>query len=184
MREVEVRAVPTSGLGDLTVELRQRWAASRVWAARQAPYLATALLALEPVVIDADDEAGRDLSAFPADLNWHVYLDSAVLEGTDVATLGFWLVHQVSHLLRGHADRYRMSGEEEQSSPVGARTLEQRRWNIASDAEINDDLFAGELALPATAVTPADIHCGTGWLAEQYWDTLADNQVRLFRDGR
>jgi predicted metal-dependent peptidase len=174
--------VPTSGLGDLTVELRQRWAASRVWAARQAPYLATALLALEPVV--ADGAAGRDLSAFPVDRNWHVYLDPAVLEGTDVPTLGFWLVHQVSHLLRRHADRYPLPGEEEQSSPVGARTPEQRRWNIASDAEINDDLFAGELALPATAVTPADIHCRTGWLAEQYWDTLGDNTARPSRDGR
>lgn len=176
--------MPTSGLGDLTVELRQRWAASRVWAARQAPYLATALLALEPVVVDADGAPGRDLSAFPVDRNWHVYLEPAVLEGTKVPTLGFWLVHQVSHLLRRHADRYPMPGEEEQSSPIGARTSEQRRWNIASDAEINDDLFAGDLVLPATAVTPADIHCRTGWLAEQYWDRLGDNSARPSRDGR
>jgi predicted metal-dependent peptidase len=142
------------------------------------------LLALEPVVVDADSTAGRDLSACPVDRNWHVYLDPGVFERTDVATLGFWLLHQVSHLLRRHADRSPMPGEEEQSSPVDAPTPQQRRWNIACDAEINDDLFAGELALPATALTPADIHCPTGWLAEQYWDTLADNQVRLFRDGR
>ncbi|HEX9527364.1 MAG TPA: hypothetical protein VF951_07695, partial [Streptosporangiaceae bacterium] len=136
----------TSGLGDLTVELRQRWAASRVWAARQAPYLATALLALEPVIAGPDDAAGRDLSAYPVDRNWHVYLDPAVLERTDVPTLGFWLVHQVSHLLRRHADRYPVPGEEEQSPRVGAPTPEQRRWNFATDAEINDDLHAGELA--------------------------------------
>jgi predicted metal-dependent peptidase len=176
--------VPASGLGDLTVELRQRWAASRIWAAREAPYLATALLALEPVVVDADGAAGRDLSACPVDRNWHVYLDPGVFEGTDVAVLGFWLLHQVSHLLRRHADRYPMPGEEEPSSPVDAPTPEQRRWNIACDAEINDDLFAGELALPVTALTPADINCPTGWLAEQYWDTLGDNQVRLPHDGR
>ena len=174
----------TSGLGDLTVELRQMWAASRVWAARQAPYLATALLALEAVVVEADDGAGSDFSACPADRNWHVYLDPAVLERTDVPTLGFWLVHQVSHLLRGHADRYPMLGEEEQSPPAGAPTPEQRRWNLASDVEINDDLVAGELALPATALTPADIHCPTGWLAEQYWDTLGNNAARSSRAGR
>jgi predicted metal-dependent peptidase len=174
--------VRTSGLGDLTVELRQRWAASRVWAARQAPYLATALLALEPVVVEADDAATRNLSAYPVDRNWHVYLDPAVLERTDVPTVGFWLVHQVSHLLRRHADRYPIPGEEEQRSPAGARTPEQRRWNIASDAEINDDLVAGEIALPATALTPADIHCPTGQLAEQYWDTLGDSLARPSRD--
>lgn len=173
----------TSGLGDLTVELRQRWAASRVWAARQAPYLATALLALEPVVVEADDAAPGNLSAYPVDRTWHVYLDPAVLERTDVPTLAFWLVHQVSHLLRRHADRYPIPGEEEQSSPVGARTPEQRRWNIASDVEINDDLVAGEIALPATALTPADIHCPTGRLAEQYWDTLGDSLARPSRDG-
>jgi predicted metal-dependent peptidase len=176
--------VPAPGLSDLTVELRQRWAASRIWAARQAPYLATALLALEPVVVDADSAAGRDLSAGPVDRNWHVYLDPGVFEKTDVAVLGFWLLHQVSHLLRRHADRYPMPGEQKPSSPVDAPTPEQRRWNIACDAEINDDLFAGELALPVTALTPADIHCPTGWLAEQYWDALGDNQVRLPRDGR
>jgi predicted metal-dependent peptidase len=173
--------VPAAGLGDLTVELRQRWAASRIWAARQAPYLATALLALEPVAVDADAAAGRDLSACPVDRNWHVYLDPGIFEQTDIPTAGFWLLHQVSHLLRRHADRYPMPGEQERSSPVDTPTPEQRRWNIACDAEINDDLIAGDLVQPATALTPPDIHCPAGWLAEQYWDALGDDQVR---DGR
>ena len=170
--------MPATGLSDLTADQRQRWAASRIWAARQAPYLATALLALEPVAVDRDGVPGRDLSACPVDRNWHVYLDPGVVERTDVAVLGFWLLHQVSHLLRRHADRYPAPGEKELSSPVAAQTPQQRRWNMACDAEINDDLVAGELALPASALTPADIHCPTGWLAEQYWDALGDNQVR------
>jgi len=32
--------------------------------------------------------------------------------------------------------------------------------------------FAGELVLPPTALTPADIDCPVGWVAEQYWDAL------------
>jgi predicted metal-dependent peptidase len=175
--------VPTSGLGDLTVELRQRWAASRVWAARQAPYLATALLALEPVVVGPDDAAGRDLSAYPVDRAWHVYLDPAVLARTDVPMLGFWLVHQISHLLRRHADRY-PERDDEQSSPIDAPTPQQRRWNVATDAEINDDLLAGELALPAMAVTPADIGCQTGRTAEEYWDMLGEAGARPAREAR
>jgi predicted metal-dependent peptidase len=176
--------VPAPGLSGLTAELRQKWAASRIWAARQAPYMATALLALEPLTVDAGDAVGRDLSACPVDRNWHVYLDPAVVERTDVATLGFWLLHQVSHLLRRHADRYPIAGEVGQGSPTEAPTPDQRRWNVACDAEINDDLVAGELTLPTAALIPAAIGCPAGRLAEQYWDALGDDRIRISRDGR
>jgi hypothetical protein len=43
---------------------------------------------------------------------------------------------------------------------------------VASDAEINDDLHAGELAVPAEAVTPDRLFLPDGWTAEQYWDAL------------
>lgn len=143
-------------LDDLDLPQRQRWAAARVWAARQAPYLASAVLALEPVVVDRRHE---DLRAFPADPAWHVHLHPAVLEATDVPEIGFWLLHQVTHLLRHHADRY-----------PGTSAA---RWNAATDAEINDDLHAGELRLPAAAVTPSALGLPDGWLAEQYYDALA-----------
>ena len=35
---------------------RRAWAAARVWAAHQAPYMASALLALDPVVVDQSDD--------------------------------------------------------------------------------------------------------------------------------
>ncbi|MBO0887014.1 MAG: hypothetical protein J2O38_06415 [Acidimicrobiales bacterium] len=161
----------------LPIELRQRWAGGRLWAARQAPYLATALLALEAVVVE-ETEGSADLSAFPVDRDWHVYLDPAVLETTDVPTLGFWLVHQVSHLLRHHADRYPLA-DRESARPGSARPDPgQRRWNQAGDAEIDDDLAAGDIAVAAGAVTPAAIGCPEGWVAEQYWDALGgDPQV-------
>jgi hypothetical protein len=117
---------------------RQTWAAARVWAARQSPYLATALLALAPVVIDQSSdpvEARFDLSAFPSDERWHVYLDPDVLAEVDVATLGFWLVHQVTHLLRDHAARFGpLVGSAEPVRPMGRRTEAQIRWNVAADA--------------------------------------------------
>ena len=92
---------------DLDAELRRRWSAGRVWAAHEAPYLASALLALAPVVIDETDGAARhDLRAFPVDRRWHVYLDPSVLGAIEVGELGFWLLHQVSHLLRVHAARF------------------------------------------------------------------------------
>ncbi len=45
----------------LGVDQRHVWAAARVWAAHQAPYMASALLALDPVVVDqSEDPPGRD----------------------------------------------------------------------------------------------------------------------------
>jgi predicted metal-dependent peptidase len=155
----------------LPAELRQRWAGGRLWAARQAPYLATALLALEPIVVE-EAEGSADLSAFPADRDWHVYLDQAVLQATEVPTLGFWLVHQVSHLLRHHADRYPLADNESGLPPSARGNPGQRRWNLAADAEIDDDLTAGDIAVARGAVTPAAIGCPEGWVAEQYWDAL------------
>lgn len=159
-----------SAFETLPIELRQRWAGGRLWAARQAPYLATALLALEPIVVE--EAGGPDLAAFPVDRDWHVYLDPDVLETTEVATLGFWLVHQVSHLLRHHADRYPLRDSESARPSSGRRSPAQRRWNQAGDAEIDDDLAAGEIAVAGGAVTPAAIGCPEGWVAEQYWDAL------------
>lgn len=160
---------------DLTQEPRRRWAAGRVWAAHEAPYLASALLALNPVVIDR--EAGdppMELAAFPADQDWHVYIDPEVLGETSVGELGFWLLHQVSHLLREHAARYpgEPSPTPSGAGPLAARTRDSRRWNVAGDAEIDDDLYTARLELPGRAIHPEMLGLPEGWTAEQYWDAL------------
>jgi predicted metal-dependent peptidase len=158
-------------IDSLSVEQRRKWAAVRVWTARRAPYLASALLALEPIVV-FQDEGTYDLSALPTDPAWHVYLDPAVIDGTDVPQLGFWLLHQVTHLLRRHGHRY--PGEAATTtSPLAGRNADQRRWNVAADAEIDDDLTVDDVTLPTRAVTPAGLGLPDAWLAEQYWDELA-----------
>ncbi|HEX3592778.1 MAG TPA: VWA-like domain-containing protein [Pseudonocardiaceae bacterium] len=161
-------------LDTLNLTQRQTWAAARVWTARRAPYLASAILALEPIVVHHDGE--YDLSALPTDQAWHVYLDPAVLDATDVPTLGFWLLHQVTHLLRRHGDRY--PGEAATTAALHGRNADQRRWNVAGDAEIDDDLRAEDLTVPGEAVLPAQLGLPDGWLAEQYWDRLADQPPR------
>ena len=102
-----------------------------MWAAHQAPYLASALLALDPVVIEHEEGEQADLSAFPADRRFHVYVDPAVLERTEAPELGFWLIHQVSHLLRSHAPRFpeRRGDDDEQprmGPDAGPEALEPR----------------------------------------------------------
>jgi hypothetical protein len=98
----------------LTPDARRKWAAARVWTARRAPYLASAILALEPIVVEQDQPPSYDLRAFPSDPAWHVYLDPDVLDSVDVPEVGFWLLHQVTHLLRHHGDRF--PGETAQES--------------------------------------------------------------------
>jgi predicted metal-dependent peptidase len=158
----------------LSPEQRRVWAAARVWAAHQAPYLASALLALDPVVVDqsADPPANRfDLTALPVDQEWHVYLDPEVLTATTVPTAGFFVIHQVSHLLRHHAERSPTGGSED-GAPLAGRTSAQRCWNLATDSEINDDLVAGEAQLPSTAVNPDRLGLPDALTAEEYWDML------------
>jgi predicted metal-dependent peptidase len=160
-------------IDSLSLAQRQKWAAARVWTARRAPYLASALLALEPLVVLQEGGEQYDLFALPTDLAWHVYLDPAVIDRTDVPELGFWLLHQVTHLLRRHGHRY-PGAAATHTSPLGRRSEDQRRWNVAGDAEIDDDLSVDDLTLPERAITPAGLCLPEAWLAEQYWDQLAD----------
>ncbi|WP_203792282.1 vWA domain-containing protein [Actinoplanes couchii] len=162
------------GLDELPVEARQKWAASRVWAARQAPYLATALLALVAVVVDQSEVHGPapyDLRRFPVDRGWRVYLDQAELTELPVPVIGYWLVHQVTHLIRDHAVRYPGTAAAG-GAPLGNRDPDSVRWNVATDCEINDDLNAGAVELPEDAPLPGHFDLPDGWLAEQYWHAL------------
>jgi predicted metal-dependent peptidase len=163
----------------LGAEQRRLWAAGRVWAAHQVPYMASALLALDPVVVDQSDdrpEQRLDLSALPVDEGWHIYLDPDVLETMDVPTVGFWLIHQVSHLLRDHAQRSPVRNPEGTLGPAAQRTQGQGRWNLAADAEINDDLVAGEAVKPAAAITPGALGMPDSLTAEEYWVALGGRE--------
>ncbi len=137
--------------------------------------MASALLALDPVVVDQSEEppqARFDLSALPVDDEWHVYLDPEVLSASDIHSAGFWLIHQVSHLLRHHAERSLAGGDDASEGPLTRRTDAQRGWNVAADCEINDDLVAGEAATPREAVRPSTLGLPDALTAEEYWDLL------------
>jgi predicted metal-dependent peptidase len=168
--------VKAQRLDELPLELRQRFAAGRVWAVHQAPYLASGLLALDPVVIELEPGEEVDLSAFPTDRRWHVYIDPEALAATEVRELGFWLLHQVSHLLRIHASRFPERGSEADVQPTGGRTPAQRRWNLATDAELDDDLSTDQLVLPDRAVTPNQLDLPPNLTGEQYWDLLSSHE--------
>lgn len=122
------------------------------------PYFGRALFALVPV-------AAPGLGTFAVDRFWRLYIDPAMLgtdDGWSIPQCGAVLLHEVGHVLRDHAAR-----GDAVDCPVH-RTM----WNVAGDAEINDDLIAAGVELPEGVVTPAGIGCADGHAAEVYYRAL------------
>ena len=128
-------------------------AAARLWATSRYPYLASAVFA-SPTL--ASPELGRII----IDRWWRVHADPVVVEQCTVAELGGELLHLVTHVIRGHAERADTIGLADQA--------ELHHWVDAADAEINDD-FPADLDRISASVAPADLVCDTGRLAEEYY---------------
>ena len=131
---------------------------ARMAAVEAMPYYARALFALSPV-------AAPGLKSFAVDKYWRLYLDPTMLgtdEGWTINQASAVLLHEVGHVLRDHGERGDMV-----DAPVD-RTM----WNVAADAEINDDLIAAGVRLPDGVVTPTGIGCDDGHAAEVYYRHL------------
>ncbi len=136
---------------------RTRLAAARLRAADAQPYLAVALYALMPV---SDPSRGT----FAVDEAWRLYVDPVRLAEWTVPEVAGVLLHEVGHLLRDHPGRAR--------TVAVTSDFEGRVWNIAADAEINDDLHAAGVALPGRPVLPATLKQPAHRSAEFYYDRL------------
>lgn len=135
-----------------------RLAAARLRAAEAQPFLAMALYTLTPV---ADDSR----PTFAVDERWRLYVNPRRLAEWPVVQVAGVLLHEVGHLVRDHAGRARtVNAADEQSA---------HRWNLAADAEINDDLLAAGISLPPGPVTPGTLGMPAGMAAEYYYATLA-----------
>jgi len=131
--------------------LPQELQAARLRLVKERPYLASAAWALVPV-----EKPG--LGTLAVDMWWRLYYDPAVATKWTVEELSGVLYHEISHLIRDHASRM--------------RDYDRIAANIAADAEINDDLLAEGVRLPAGAITPASIGQPDGLLAEEYLAAL------------
>lgn len=122
------------------------------------PYLTAALWSLRRVPTEAIDTMAVDDC-------WRLYYNPARV-ATDWRTeeTAAVLYHEICHLLRDHAAR----------APAGARCNHEEAflWNLAADAEINDDLKAEGQALPGSPVFPATLGSRDGLTAEEYYALL------------
>jgi predicted metal-dependent peptidase len=133
--------------------------AARLVAVEHAPYLAHALFATRPL-------AAEGLSTFAVDRQWRLYVDPVSLRNWGPALSGGVLVHEISHLVRAHAER---------ADALGA-DYDHQRWNLVTDASINDDLVAAGVPLPNGAVTPGLLGLEDGGIEEVYYARLADRR--------
>jgi predicted metal-dependent peptidase len=150
-------ASDTAESGEPATLDRTKLLAARFRAASDRPYLASALFSLTVV-------PSAQVQTMGVDRYWRCYVSPSFVDRLPVEQLAAVWIHEVAHLLRDHhgrADRL-----------AGADRHDLYRLNVAQDCEINDDLIADGLPLPADRVDPARLGLPTGLLFEQYLPDL------------
>jgi predicted metal-dependent peptidase len=133
---------------------RTRIAAARLWSVTQLPYLASALFATSV-------HEAPGIGTIAIDKSWRIHADGDLIGQLEPEEIGKIFVHLIGHLLREHADR----GADLDLSADEAR----KQWNLATDAEINDDLAIANLVPAAIGTVPSDLGCADQQLAEHYF---------------
>jgi predicted metal-dependent peptidase len=103
------------------------------------------------------------LGTLAVDDRWRLYFDPEVAVAWQPEELSAVVYHEVCHLLRDHAGR-------------AAIAQDRLRWNLACDAEINDDLKSEGAPLPGEAIFPATFGLPDGLLAEEYYRRLLERE--------
>jgi predicted metal-dependent peptidase len=134
---------------------------SRAYAAQQLPWFAPALYRCRIVITEKVPIAAIDQQM-------NVYFNPSVVAKISASErkkslreLGFLWIHEISHILRRHAERAKENG------------FYPQLWNIAADFEINDSHWEG-LSMPEDfpGLLPKDYLLPNGQLAEKYYSLL------------
>ena len=135
---------------------------------RQAPWRSSAALALIPVLKDI--RTSTDEPTLSVDSYWRLYWCPEALARWSTQEAAAVLWHECEHLLRRHHQR------------ADAVDAMHEVWNLAADAEINDDIPG----LPLEGITPKGLSLPEGLTAEEYYKLLMGNRspkVRVFGHG-
>ena len=149
----------------------ERLMAAKVRLLDTHPYLARALFAITAYPMPG-------LGTFAVDSRWRLAFDPDVLSAWSIPEIAGVLYHEVLHLLRDHA------GRADRRAPEA--------WNVACDAEINDDLrdesftrpdgTRERIELPGSPIFPESLGHQPHRTAEEYY--LADTSERSKGSGK
>lgn len=144
-------------LSPLTKDQLDQLMAWRAEALERMPYFARILYAFRPL-----DAPG--LGTFACDPSYRLYIDFDAVVSKGLAWCAESLLHECGHLYNDHVAR---------ATEHGVADDERFLWNLATDAEINDDLAAaGCKTIADSGVLPSHLEMDNHLLAEQYMDAL------------
>ena len=138
----------------MSLSPNQKLSAARLKAVAKAPYLASAVLNVTPKLVPTGTLPCSPTMAM-TDGGILVY-EAEVLDIWSVEEIASVLIHEVLHWLRDHGEARR-------------KTRDHKLWNLACDAEINDDLVRMQLKLPGSPILPSTYKFPDGLTAEDYY---------------
>ncbi len=134
------------------------------------PFIARAVFAMVPFFTDEIP------AAMGVDRHWRLFVNPELIDGWSVEQAETVLYHEVLHLILDHAGRAEALGVGPHNAPA---------WNVAADAEINDDVREEGFTFPPVpwrmpdgrvvhgqAVFPEALGQPPGLLAEAYYQAL------------
>lgn len=137
-------------------ETLRRLGLARLRLAEHRPYYALAAYRLIPY-------EAPGLGTAAVDAQWRLALDPDALQRWTVEETAGVLEHELGHLLRDHAGR---------AARLDVGSEQALAFNLAADAELNDDLERAAVVLPAQSVTPATLGLPNGELVEWYYERI------------
>ena len=140
----------------VSAETAKRLAKARLKALVKAPYFARLMHSLSYV-------STPGIGTIGIDDRLRLYVDEDALNDWSNDELAVVLMHEVNHVLRGHSARCELLH------------ADAHRWNIAGDAEINDDLVQGGFVLPGEPVLPSSLGLPDNQTAEYYYTNMPRN---------
>lgn len=143
--------------------------AARLWIGHHRPYYAAALYRC-PIVTN------HDIPTMAVDDHWRMYVNPAYANQLSVTRFAAAMIHEVNHLIRDHAARAR---------GLGVQSPDQHRlWNLAGDAELNDDLAADGLDVDAERwIFPWTFKFKPDLTAEVYYRKIRKNLKKAAQCG-
>lgn len=139
-----------------TLTPSQKLSAARIIIRDRLPYFRAALFG-------AQYREDPDINTYAMTENGVLLYNNAVIDRETVETCAASIMHELLHWLRDHSKRCR------------AKAANPRLWNIAADAEINDDIKAMGLTLPDGCVYASTFGCQDGNIAEVYYENIRAN---------